>query len=64
MLKSLLNWLISLFSKRKPQVNPDILQGEINELKKQNETINKEIDAKKSESNSTSEIEDYFNKKN
>jgi FtsZ-binding cell division protein ZapB len=40
-----------------------VLQGEVNELKKQNESLAKEAESKKAQSNSASEIEDYFNKK-
>ena len=52
-----------LFGKKQPKTNPDVLQGEINVLKKQNEDINKEVESKKNQDNSASEIEDYFNKK-
>ncbi len=61
---SLLKKLLDLlFGKKQPKVNPDVLQGEINVLKKQNEDINKEVESKKAQDNSASEIEDYFNKK-
>jgi FtsZ-binding cell division protein ZapB len=52
-----------LFGRKAPQVNPDVLQGEINELKKQNTEIKKDVESKKNTNNTSSEIEDYFNKK-
>jgi hypothetical protein len=60
LLKSLWNLL---FGKKAPKINPDVVQGEINELKKQNVEIKKDVESKKNADNTSSEIEDYFNKK-
>jgi len=58
-----INWLISLlFGKKKEVVNPDYLKGQVAEIKKANVEIQKQVEEKKAQKNSGSEIEDYFNK--